>query len=67
MNRKNIYAVMTILVMLITSRFFIRIIDATVQIGDDTGVLILFLSILNAAIAAAACLLYKKTSKSTDA
>ena len=36
--------------MLIVSRFVVRIVDATVQIDNDIGMLILLLIIVNAAI-----------------
>lgn len=36
--------------MLIVSRFIVRIVDATVQIGNDIGMLILLLIIVNATI-----------------
>ena len=36
--------------MLVVSRFVIRLVDATVQIDDDIGLLILLLVILNAGI-----------------
>ena len=36
--------------MLIVSRFIVRIVDATVQIDNDIGMLILLLIIVNAAI-----------------
>ena len=36
--------------MLVTSRFVIRLVDATVQIDDDIGLLILLLVIVNAGI-----------------
>ena len=37
--------------MFVVSRFVIRLVDATVQIDDDIGLLILLLVILNAGIA----------------
>ncbi|MBQ9152358.1 MAG: hypothetical protein IJ130_00940 [Solobacterium sp.] len=63
MNRKLVFSVMTILIMLITSRFFVRIIDATVQIDDDIGILIVLLILLNTAIGAAGFRLYRRAEQ----
>ena len=49
--RKILHVTITVLIMLVTSRFVIRLVDATVQIDDDIGLLILLLVILNAGIA----------------
>ena len=46
--------------MLIASRFLARIIDATVGIDGDAGMLLLSLAALNAAIAAVSLLLYRR-------
>ena len=48
--KKTIYIAATVLVMLVTSRFVVRIVDATVQIDGDVWVLVLLLVLLNAAI-----------------
>lgn len=48
--KKTLFLCGTILVMLIVSRFIVRIVDATVQIGNDIGMLILLLIIVNATI-----------------
>ena len=48
--KKTLYIAATVLVMLVTSRFVVRIVDATVQIDDDVWVLVLLLVLLNAAI-----------------
>ncbi|MBQ6222881.1 MAG: hypothetical protein IJJ44_09760 [Solobacterium sp.] len=56
------YIVAAIVVMLIVSRFVVRIIDATVQIGDDLGLLIVLLVFLNSVIGVLSCLFYRKTS-----
>jgi len=48
------------MIMLIVSRFLVRIIDATVQIDDDIGILVLLLVAVNAVIGAASYLLYRK-------
>ena len=49
--RKILHVTITILIMLVVSGFVIRLVDATVQIDDDIGLLILLLVILNAGIA----------------
>lgn len=49
--RKILHLTITILIMFVVSRFVIRLVDATVQIDDDIGLLILLLVILNAGIA----------------
>ena len=49
--RKTLHVIITILIMLVVSIFAIRLVNATVQIDDDIGLLILLLVIVNAAIA----------------
>ena len=49
--RKILHLIITILIMLVVSRFVVRLVDATVQINDDIGLLILLLVIVNASIA----------------
>ena len=60
MPRKTVHVAVTLAVMLIASRFLARIIDATVGIDGDAGMLLLSLTALNAAIAAASLLLYRR-------
>ena len=50
MMKKTVSLLSTLAVMLIVSRFIVRIVDATVQIDDDIGILLLFLLFVNAAI-----------------
>ncbi|MBQ6367943.1 MAG: hypothetical protein IJJ30_05305 [Erysipelotrichaceae bacterium] len=64
MNKKAIYSVTTILIMVITSRFLIRVVDATVQIDEDIGLLIILLIVLNTAIGTAGYRLYKRSVQS---
>ena len=61
--KKTVFITATVLIMVITSRFVIRIIDATVQIDDDIELLIILLILLNTAIGILSYLLYKKTSR----
>ncbi len=48
--RKTVFLLSTIAIMLIISRFIVRIVDATVQIDNDIGLLLLLLVLVNAAI-----------------
>ena len=48
--KKVVFLLSTIAVMLIVSRLLVRIVDATVQIGDDVGVLVLLLLLVNTVI-----------------
>ena len=48
--KKAVFLLSTIAVMLIVSRLLVRIVDATVQIGDDVGVLVLLLLLVNTVI-----------------
>ena len=48
--KRPAYIIITCIVMLIVSRFVIRIVDATVQIDDDIGLLLLLLAAVNAVI-----------------
>ena len=61
--KKAIFIVTTVLIMVITSGFVIRIVDTTVQIDDDIGLLTVLLILLNTAIGTFGYLLYKKTSR----
>jgi len=47
--------------MLIVSGFLVRIVDATVQIDEDIGVLVVLLSVVNAAIGGISYFVYLKT------
>ena len=58
--RKILHITITILIMLVVSRFVIRLVDATVQIDDDIGLLILLLVILNAGIVGLSIYTFKK-------
>ena len=58
---KNVlHFTVTIIIMLIASRFLIRIVDATIQIDDDIGVLVVLLVAMNAAIGVISYLVYRK-------
>ena len=62
-TRQTYYILITVLIMLITSRFVVRIIDATVQIDDDICLIVILLLALNAVIGMLSHKLYKKTNK----
>ena len=58
--RKILHLTITILIMLVISRFVIRLVDATVQIDDDIGLLFLLLVIVNAIIAGLSLYVFRK-------
>ena len=58
--RKILHLTITILIMLVVSRFVLRLVDATVQIDDDIGLLILLLVIVNAIIAGLSLYVFRK-------
>ncbi len=60
--KRNIYIFVTVLIMLGVSRMAVRIIDATVGIDDDIAVLLMFLVIMNLAIAWTSRKLYEMIS-----
>lgn len=60
MKRKNVFVAVTLIIMVIVSRFVIRIVDATVQIDDDIAVLLLLLVVVNAVIGLCSYMLYRK-------
>lgn len=59
--RKIIHVIITILIMLVVSRFVIRLVDATVQIDNDFGLLILLLVILNAGIVGLSVYIFRRS------
>ena len=63
MMKKAVYLLSTLAIMLIVSRFLIRLIDATVQIDDDLGALLLLLLLVNAGIGWAGYMLYRAANK----
>ena len=58
--RKILHLTITILIMLVVSRFVVRLVDATVQINDDIGLLILLLLIVNAIIAGLSLYVFRR-------
>ena len=58
--KKAIFIITTVFIMLITSRFVIRIVDATVQIDNDIALRIILLIVLNVVIGMLSRFLYKK-------
>ena len=58
--KKAIFIITTVFIMLITSKFVIRIVDATVQINNDIALLIILLIVLNVVIGMLSRFLYKK-------
>ena len=62
MTRKQAHIALTLILMLVVTRFVIRIVDATVQIDDDISMLLALLVIVNAAIGVVSYKLYKPKS-----
>ena len=60
---KTLYILSTLAVMLVVSRFVVRIVDATVQIDNDIGMLLLLLLLVNAVICWIGCRLYRAHGK----
>lgn len=58
--KKALHITVTIIIILIVSQFIVRIADATVQIDDDIGVLVVLLAVINAAIGGISYLVYRK-------
>ena len=58
--KKALYITVTIIMMLIASRFLVRIVDATVQIDEDIGVLVVLLAVINTSIGGMSYLVYRK-------
>ena len=58
--RKILHVTITILIMFVVSRFVVRLVDATVQIDDDIGLLILLLVIVNAIIAGLSLYVFRR-------
>ncbi len=61
--KKTVFVLSTLAIMLIVSRFIIRIVDATVQIDDDIGILLLLLLLVNTVIGLVGYKLYRAAKK----
>ena len=57
--KNTFHIAFTLLIMLIVSRFIIRIIDATVQIDDDIGLLVILIVIIDSLIGFISFKIYK--------
>ena len=64
--KKALYITVTIIMMLIASRFLVRIVDATVQIDEDIGVLVELLAVINTSIGGISYLVYRKHQKKRE-
>ena len=60
MMRKWIYFIATAFLMVIVSRFLVRIVDATVQIDDEWWLLLILVALANLMIAALSRMLYRR-------
>ena len=58
--KKALYITVTIIMMLIASRFLVRIVDATVQIDEDIGALVVLLAVINTSIGGISYLVYRE-------
>ncbi len=58
--KKTAFIIVTAIIMLVVSRFAIRIIDATVQIDDDIFLLLAFLAAMNLTIGFISYKIYKR-------
>ena len=63
--KKALYITVTIIMMLIASRFLVRIVDATVQIDEDIGVLVVLLAVINTSIGGISYLVYREYQNKT--
>lgn len=61
--KKAGFIISAAIIMLVASRFAVRIIDATVQIDDDIFLLLVFLTVMNLAIGFISYKIYKRTGK----
>jgi len=58
---KPVWILITVFIMLVITRMIVRIVDATVQIDDDIGILLFLLFIVNALIAVISHRIYRRT------
>ena len=63
MKKKTAFVTATLIIMLIVSRFVIRIVDAAVQIDDDITVLLLLLAVVNTVIGGCSYALYRRMKR----
>ena len=60
--KKILHIAVTVVTMLVVSRFIVRIIDATVQIDDDIGLVLLLVGAADAVIGLISARLYRHLS-----
>lgn len=61
--KKGLYITVTLVIMLAVSRFIIRITDATVQIDDDIGILLLLVAGVDAVIGLISYWIWQKRNR----
>ena len=61
--KKAIHITVTLVIMLVVSRFLIRITDATVQIDDDIGILLLLVAGVDALIGLISYRIWQKRNR----
>ena len=60
--KKILHIAVTVVIMLVVSRFIVRIIDATVQIDDDIVLLLLLVAAADAVIGLVSARIYRRLS-----
>ncbi|MBR3365089.1 MAG: hypothetical protein IKG53_09490 [Solobacterium sp.] len=61
--KKGLHITATLVIMLVVSRFLIRITDATVQIDDDVGILLLLVAGVDALIGLISYRIWQKRNR----
>ena len=61
--KKTAFLLATVAVMLVVSRFIVRIVDATVQIDNDVWLLLLLVILVDAVIGFVSCKLYQNSKR----
>ncbi|MBQ1319239.1 MAG: hypothetical protein IIY53_01820 [Solobacterium sp.] len=60
--KKILHIAVTVVIMLVVSRFIVRIIDATVQIDDDIVLLLLLVAAVDIVIGLVSARIYRRRS-----
>ena len=60
--KKILHIAVTVVIMLVVSRFIVRIIDATVQIDDDIVLLLLLVAAVDIVIGLVSAQIYRRRS-----
>jgi len=60
--KKILHIAVTVVIMLAVSRFIVRIVDATVQIDDDIGLLLMLVAAVDIVIGLVSVRIYRRRS-----